>query len=137
VQNAQIFSEAVGGSDGTLVLDLGGGEPLQFQSRSTTITGQESQMAVGARSLSSIINQLKLESCDLLKLDCEGAEYDILLNAPPVVLSKIRRIVMEYHDQITKFTHQDLVEFLREKGFSVEIYANPVHGNIGYLRAAR
>ncbi len=135
--NAQVFSEAVGGVGGTLVLDLAGGEPLQFQSRKAEITRPDSQMAVRARSLSDVFNKLKLESCDLLKLDCEGAEYDILMNAPPAVLSKIGRIVMEYHDRITAYTHHDLIRFLLEKGFRVEVFGNPVHGDLGYLRAAR
>jgi FkbM family methyltransferase len=35
---------------------------------------------------------------DLLKLDCEGAEYPILLSAPLEALEKIENIVFEYHE---------------------------------------
>ncbi len=35
--------------------------------------------------------------CDLLKLDCEGAEYGILERCPAGVLGKIKRIIMEWH----------------------------------------
>jgi FkbM family methyltransferase len=35
--------------------------------------------------------------CDLLKLDCEGAEYGILSAVPPALGSRIRRVAMEYH----------------------------------------
>lgn len=34
---------------------------------------------------------------DLLKLDCEGSEFDILANIPTAQRTKIRRIVGEYH----------------------------------------
>lgn len=34
---------------------------------------------------------------DLVKMDAEGAEYDIVLNSPPEIWSGVRRIVMEYH----------------------------------------
>ena len=34
---------------------------------------------------------------DLLKIDCEGGEYDIILNSKPEIYSKIREIKMEYH----------------------------------------
>ncbi len=34
---------------------------------------------------------------DLLKMDAEGAEYDVVLNSDPQVWSAVRRVVMEYH----------------------------------------
>jgi len=34
---------------------------------------------------------------DVLKLDCEGAEFDILLNTPMPLLTKCEWIVGEYH----------------------------------------
>ncbi|WP_375000983.1 FkbM family methyltransferase [Aeromicrobium sp. CTD01-1L150] len=34
---------------------------------------------------------------DVLKMDAEGAEYDIVLNASPQVWSGVGRVVMEYH----------------------------------------
>ncbi len=38
---------------------------------------------------------------DLVKLDCEGAEYPILLNTPPEVLKRVRRWAIEYHGSPT------------------------------------
>ena len=35
---------------------------------------------------------------DLLKIDCEGGEYTILLTTPIEVFSRIRNIVFEYHE---------------------------------------
>ena len=35
--------------------------------------------------------------CDLLKMDCEGAEYDILYHCPSEVLTRIDRIALEVH----------------------------------------
>jgi FkbM family methyltransferase len=37
------------------------------------------------------------DKIDLLKLDCEGAEYDILMKSPKGALDKISTIRMEYH----------------------------------------
>lgn len=34
---------------------------------------------------------------DVLKMDAEGAEYDVVLNASPQVWSSVGRVVMEYH----------------------------------------
>jgi FkbM family methyltransferase len=38
-----------------------------------------------------------LSSVDLLKVDCEGGEYDIFPSVPDSVLKKIRNIAFEYH----------------------------------------
>ena len=73
----------------------------------------------------------------MLKLDCEGAEYNILFGAPDETLKRIRRIVMEYHDSLTSHTHRDLVKFLSEKGFHVQVTPNYVHDDLGYLYASR
>jgi len=70
-------------------------------------------------------------------LDCEGAEYDILFHTTASVLGRIDRIVMEYHDNVTANTHQDLVKFLVSKDFAVKTFPNPVHDYLGYLSACR
>jgi hypothetical protein len=35
--------------------------------------------------------------CDLLKLDCEGAEFDALLSADDETLRRAQRIILEFH----------------------------------------
>jgi len=137
VKNIEAFSEAVSSVEGTLLLDLSGGEPLQFQSRYAHVTQPDSQITVRARSLSDVVLQAGLGTCDLLKLDCEGAEYDILMKSPPELLAIIQRIVMEYHDGITAYSHHDLVHFLHGQGFKVQTFDNLAHENLGYLRAER
>ena len=46
-------------------------------------------------SLATILNNI--EHVDLLKLDCEGGEYDIFTNSSRDVLDKMDNIWMEYH----------------------------------------
>jgi len=72
---------------------------------------------------------------DLLKLDCEGAEYAILMGASAESLARVQRIIMEYHDLDAEHEHTRLVHFLEGNGFSVRLHANPVHAEIGYLYA--
>ena len=52
---------------------------------------------VASTTLSGLIDTHKLDSIDLLKLDCEGGEYAILLGTPPEVLQKAQHIVFEWH----------------------------------------
>ena len=47
--------------------------------------------------LAELLDTHQLESVDLLKVDCEGGEYDILPDAPDDVLRRVRNIVFEYH----------------------------------------
>ena len=39
-----------------------------------------------------------IEKVDLLKMDCEGCEYDVLMNLKREELAKIRSMVVEYHN---------------------------------------
>ena len=135
--NVQAFDQAIGAASGELILDLSSGEPLQFQSQHKQAGPVEKSLSVSSLSLVDALSRLGLESCDLLKLDCEGAEYPILFGAPHPVLERIQRIVMEYHDDPNRYNHVDLTRFLKERGFAVETFPNPVHAHLGYLRAIR
>jgi len=72
-------------------------------------------------SLQDVFDENHIEKCDLLKLDCEGAEYDILYNLPLEYYTRIRQIRMEYHNHLDnpKNTGDALIEFLKERGFGV------------------
>jgi len=137
ITNVQVFNEAIGAASGELILDLTGGEPLQFQSHLKKSVNVKKSLSISSLSLVDALTRLGLESCDLLKLDCEGAEYEILFGTPQPVLEHIRRIVMEYHDNLIQYNHTDLTVFLIEQGFQVETFPNPVHSHLGYLRAIR
>lgn len=137
VSNVQVFDQAIGADTGDLILDLTSGEPLQFQSQVEQPTNIKNSLSVKSLSLIDALAKLDLDTCDLLKLDCEGAEYSILFNSFPAALERIQRIVMEYHDNLVPHHHGELVRFLQERGFQVETFPNPVHSNLGYLRARR
>jgi FkbM family methyltransferase len=50
---------------------------------------------VEAKTLASILADV--DRCHLLKIDCEGAEYEFLPTLPPDVAARIDQIAMEYH----------------------------------------
>jgi hypothetical protein len=54
---------------------------------------------------------------DLLKLDCEGAEYSILRSVPPDVLGKFRYIVIEFHPEPEGESIGQAQAKLKEAGF--------------------
>ncbi len=48
--------------------------------------------------LAALAAEHELTTIDLLKIDCEGGEYDILSNVPAELLRRVRNIVFEYHE---------------------------------------
>jgi len=68
--------------------------------------------------LKNIFNKYKINKVRLLKMDCEGSEYDILLNCPDYMLEHIKEIVLEYHYLNNKKNKKTLLTFLKSKGFA-------------------
>jgi FkbM family methyltransferase len=132
LEGVQVYNEAVGGQPGNAVLDLTSGEPLQYSTESQTVSPDA--ISVPTITLEQALARLS-RRCQVLKLDCEGAEYAILFNTPDAALDSIDHIVLEYHDGVTAFSHLDLVKFLEAKGFQVKTTANDVHTELGYLHA--
>ena len=74
---------------------------------------------VEAVSLNDVLKDFSI--VDLLKVDIEGAEYDVFAHASPETLAKVKNILMEVHDpvKVDWFTR-----LLKQNGFAVE-WLNP------------
>jgi len=71
-------------------------------------------------SLDDFLIQNSLNKIDFLKLDCEGAEYDILFNTSGNGFEKIKIISMEFHDQrALGHTPNQLIELLQDNRFKI------------------
>jgi len=135
--HVQIFTDAIGAQNGQISLDISGGEPLMIQSGQQETLKSSNTISVNCITLENALDRLAFSTCHLLKLDCEGAEYQILMDAAPQVLERIQRIVMEYHDNPGQRTHKDLEVYLASQGFQVKSVPNVVHNHLGYLYAAK
>lgn len=134
IQNVQAFPYAIGSEEGTLPLRCISKEPVQH---TTTPSNQEGDfLQVPSITLEQIFSQLQLPFCHYLKMDCEGAEYDILFNTDIQIIQKIQHICLEYHNGTAEFSHTDLMAFFERCNFQVKITPNPVHADLGYLYAA-
>ncbi len=80
--------------------------------------------------LDDVFKANAIERCDFLKLDCEGAEFEILRAASQDALACIRHIAMEYHR-----APGELTRILRAAGF--EVVVRPTDDNSGFLFADR
>lgn len=75
---------------------------------------------IAAISLAEIIELNKLQSIDLLKLDCEGSEYPILYESDSSIFDTIKNMVIEVHDLDTdKKNNTALKAFLTAKGYQI------------------
>ncbi len=135
VDNVSVCEGAVASQNGTSRLNLVTGEAVQH----STASGMSSngQINVETLTLGDLFERNAIDSCDYLKMDCEGAEYDILFNCDPQTLKKIDRICMEVHDGVTAYSKRDMEQLLAKNGFAVRITPNPVHANLAYLYAER
>lgn len=115
------FPVAVSGSDGEIFLNF----ELEddFTTAATILSSAESGgkgLTVPCVSLSTIFQKNALDTCDLLKLDCEGAEFEILYSCPPETIAKVQRLAMEVHAGKEEGNNmQALAAWLGNHGFAV------------------
>ena len=50
------------------------------------------------KTISNLISEHQIEEIDLLKIDCEGAEYDCLIGIGQDDWQKVKQVVVEVHD---------------------------------------
>lgn len=122
---------AVSSVSGNLVMDTSSGNPLQFR----TCTDERTPNFVESLQLIPYLIVKGIPSVEILKLDCEGGEYNILLPLESKDLNRFRFITMEYHDGLTPHNHYELIDHLEKSGFLVSCVPNMVHDNIGFIYA--
>lgn len=122
LNSVELLQSACGGELGTAVLHSRGPFSMHtLYERDLLSSSFRSVGSVPIVTLDNLFNDYHIDRCGLLKLDCEGAEYEILLNASDASLRRIRHIAMEYHVGLNNHTPQQLANFLRDKGFEVKV----------------
>jgi len=74
--------------------------------------------------IEGIFNSNNLDQINFLKIDCEGAEYEILFNTPKDVFKKIDKISLEYHSSSSNL-NTELKNFLRNMNFDIILIDKP------------
>jgi len=98
----------------------------------STVRPRPTFTEVQSITLEKIFEDNDLDKCDLLKIDCEGAEYEILFNSTEELFKKIKLISIEYHN-LKNFRGEDLKSFLENMHFHVSL--KPIKRNMqaGYI----
>lgn len=96
---------------------------------------------IPSTTLKDILTKNKIKKCYFLKMDCEGAEYDILLNTSTNVLKKINQMAIEYHSpeyfgiKEKNYNLRNLISHLKKSGFRCRV--NKVKSYQGVITATR
>jgi FkbM family methyltransferase len=133
--NLTAFPRALGARAGDTLLHAA---PAAARSRTAGTGGAGAAVRVPVTTLGAVLDELAIRRCDLLKLDCEGAEYEILYGAEPGALARIVHLALEYHDGVAGSCGADLAAFLHGRGFAVRTVPNRAYPDrLGLLYATR
>jgi FkbM family methyltransferase len=81
-------------------------------------------------SLGRIMDEQQLATVNYLKLDCEGAEFEIIRTTGAAYWQRIERIAIEYHDAGRDRTHVELLSILKSHGFTVKAQASMIERHL-------
>jgi FkbM family methyltransferase len=126
------FNMAVTAERGTAQFYEGFDKNGQLLSNSSSVVsenrGGASVVATSTKtiSLDDIFRDNNIESCDLVKMDCEGAEYQILTAATRYSFDRIKYVSLEFHEGQVDRLHN----LLENGGFEILSTEGSVSGII-------
>lgn len=136
-ETVQAFNCAVASEMGVRDLFVQSGEFFFPTLVDTTGGERQERVVVCSTTLAEIMKSHHLDHVDLLKMDCEGAEYEILYTAPSSYLERIAEIRMEYHNlDSSERNLEGLKRFFTRTGFTVT-QVKPISTTNGTLWAGR
>jgi len=125
------FNQAVSNSNDSIDLFLNNDE-----SGHSMFSKSSKSIIIDSISLQKFFDEHQIKHCNFLKLDCEGAEYEIIKNLPLEYFQKIDKLVIEYHmaDSHPEFLIE-LKEILLRQNFEIE--TKKLFSDIGFLYAKK
>lgn len=78
----------------------------------------------------------KIDNCYLIKMDCEGAEFEILKSMEPADFKKIKNIYIEYHEYLPELKSGELKKILEKNGFKTKLSPSHYDKRMGFLFAS-
>ncbi len=112
----RLFSGAVWPRSANLEIVTGGG----MQSFSVRET-EESQHSIPAFSIRTIIEEMGWDHVDILKLDIEGAEYELLTTNASEWIHDVNVFIIEFHDQMKPGATQALYQALGDAKYDTRV----------------
>jgi FkbM family methyltransferase len=137
VDNVEVEKIALAGTTGDTMLHYSMGvHPYDISLLSVGRDDAKVEERISTVSLDDFFERHEIETCNFLKMDCEGSEYDILMNAGDAILDSIERIACEWHRFDAGHQPEKLAEFLKSKGFQL-VEPDSYEKELGLLYAYR
>jgi len=105
---------AISGMDGTVTMDASPGIPGHSRKISRK-PGHADFIQAESKTLESFLDAESLDEVDFIKMDIEGAEYEVISQSSCRTLRRSRRYGIEYHGRGVEI----LLEKFRDAGFSL------------------
>lgn len=136
LQKISIFQNAVAGATEDVYLNLSNNNHNNSLCEPYAKDARQSKIIAGI-SLDDVLKVNNIEKCALLKIDCEGAEYDIFENTSAATFEKIDAIFMEYHEHFGR-SHRELVKIFENNGFTIRsIQTSKYSKTLGIMLAVK
>jgi FkbM family methyltransferase len=81
---------------------------------------------IPSTTIQEIFDVNKLNQIDFLKMDCEGAEGAILSSIPEKYLRKIKKMVLEFHNNVSFLHHIEIEKLFKTAGFTTRLRWNGI-----------
>ncbi|OUR73162.1 hypothetical protein A9Q76_02645, partial [Arcobacter sp. 31_11_sub10_T18] len=118
--NITAFNVGLGISDGSFDIYMSddsenfGGASLYAD---TSVVNQSSKVTCKVRSANDMLKEIGISKIDLIKIDTEGAEYDILTSINKDSISQVKWITGELHGN----KDFELLDYLEKLSFSISM----------------
>jgi len=89
---------AVSGSDGHIIINFDNSDSFTTAASAYDMNAGDDTIHVRSIHLKKLMEEQNLSRIHILKLDCEGSEYDVLYSLSNELLSRIAFITMESHE---------------------------------------
>ncbi|NIM01841.1 MAG: FkbM family methyltransferase [Acidobacteria bacterium] len=121
-----LVRQAVYSKTGPLVLTMAPEDEFTADATVFDNARGDKEVTVDAVSLAEALDANVVGAVDYLKLDIEGAEYDVLYGSPPELFERIRTIVIETHPGRAENQNKAALErYLSEVGYTTRTDSSP------------
>ena len=117
-ENVELVTKAVSKGDGEIEIFIDPENSLVssvFSNHTSNLLNSKTIKTIG-------LNDLVKKQINLVKMDVEGAEFDIFEGTSIETLKKIDFLLMEFHDNFGGILRDTILSKLEDSGFTYEIY---------------
>lgn len=127
-ENVKLITKGLSAESGEIEVYLDPENSLVSSVIQTHTSGLSISKKVQMMSLKELLDSENIQHVNLLKIDVEGAEYDIFKSIDSEILSKVDYILMEFHDNFGGILRDEILTKLEVSGFTYTMWQDDCKG---------